>query len=276
MALKRLIARKGRTSVISSDNVKTFAAASKWIGKIYKDEKMEEYLIKEQIEWKFNLSRAPWWGGEFQRIGGLVKQSLFKAIQRAHLTKQELEEILLDIEIVLNNRPLIYIEDDIQMPVLTPNLLFYGQSIMILEERLDEDILEIKRRQRYINKCKEATWKRWKKEYLGFVRERDNLMHNTKEMMIEVEDVVLSKGEEKNKGKWSIEIVEELYKGKDDVIRGVKLRTPKLDIERLIHCLYPFELHCDMEKSKCKSKDTGHKKGRCKRIQNTKNSSSYC
>ena len=49
------------------------------------------------------------------------------------------------------------------------------------------------------------------------------MMHNTKDMMIEVGDVVLIKSEEKNKGKWSIEIVEELYKGKDDVIRGVKL-----------------------------------------------------
>ena len=49
------------------------------------------------------------------------------------------------------------------------------------------------------------------------------MMHNTNAMKIEVGDVVVIKGEEKNKGKWSIGIVEELYKGKDDVIRGVKL-----------------------------------------------------
>ena len=86
----------------------------------------------------------------------LMKQSLFKATGRANLTKQRLEEILLDIEIVLHNRPLIYIEDNIQMPVLTPNTFLYGQPIMIPEERLDEDSPEIKRRQRYINKGKEA------------------------------------------------------------------------------------------------------------------------
>ena len=50
MALKRLIARRGRTTVIYSDNAKTFFAASKWIGKFNKDEKMKEYLIKEQIK----------------------------------------------------------------------------------------------------------------------------------------------------------------------------------------------------------------------------------
>ena len=93
----------------------------------------------------------------------LVKQSLFKATGRENLIKQELNEILLDMEIAMNNRSLIYIEDDIQTQVLTPNTLFYGQPIMISEERLDEDTPEIKRRQRYINKCKEVAWKRWKK-----------------------------------------------------------------------------------------------------------------
>ena len=43
----------------------------------------------------------------------MVKQSLFKATGRADLTKEELEEILLDKEIVLNNLPLIYLEGDI-------------------------------------------------------------------------------------------------------------------------------------------------------------------
>ena len=133
--------------------------------------KMQEYLIKEQIKWKFNLSRAPWWGKQFERMVGLVKQSLFKATGTANLTKQELEEILLGIEIVLHNRSLIYIEGNIQMPVLTPNTFLYGQPIMIPEERLDEDSPEIKRRQRNINKSKEAAWKRWKRENLRSLRE---------------------------------------------------------------------------------------------------------
>ena len=132
---------------------------------------MQEYLIKEQIKWKFNLSRGPWWGKQFERMVGLVKQSLFKATGRANLTKQELEEILLGIEIVLHNRSLIYIEGNIQMPVLTPNTFLYGQPIMIPEERLDEDSPEIKRRQRNINKSKEAAWKRWKRENLRSLRE---------------------------------------------------------------------------------------------------------
>ena len=56
--------------------------------------------------------------------------------------------------------------------------------IMIPEERLDEDNPEIKRRQRYFNKCKEEAWKRWKKESLRSHRERNNMMHNAKKKLM--------------------------------------------------------------------------------------------
>ena len=62
-AFKWLIARRGRPKVIYSDNAKTFVAASKWIERINKDESVQEYLIKEEIQWKFNISIAPWWYG---------------------------------------------------------------------------------------------------------------------------------------------------------------------------------------------------------------------
>ena len=52
-ALKRSIARRGKPKFNYSDKVNTFVAASKWIEKIIKDELMQEYLIKEKIQWKF-------------------------------------------------------------------------------------------------------------------------------------------------------------------------------------------------------------------------------
>ena len=48
---------------------------------------------------------------------GLMKQCLYKTVGKANLSWQELEEVLLDIEITLNNRPLNYLEDDIQFPI---------------------------------------------------------------------------------------------------------------------------------------------------------------
>ena len=83
---------------------------------------------------KFNVIRAPWWDEKFERMVGLVKQSLYKANGYANLNLNELEEILLEIEINLNNHPLTYQEDDTAFPVLTPNSLIHGQPTTLPEE----------------------------------------------------------------------------------------------------------------------------------------------
>ena len=62
-------------------------------------------------------------GGQFERMVGLVKQALYKTIGRANLRWPQLEEVILDVEIALNNRPLAYQEDDVQLPALTPNVM---------------------------------------------------------------------------------------------------------------------------------------------------------
>ena len=176
---------------------------------------------------------------------GLVKQCLYNATRRAKLTKQELEEVILDTEINLNNRPLMYIDDDIQFLVLKPNILIHGQPITIPEEQFDDDDKVIKKRQRYIKRCKDAAWNRWNKEYLRSLRERHNMKNNQRYMEIAIGDVVLIKGDDKHRGIWNIGIVEELCKGKDNVIRAVKLRSRKTYIERPIQFLYLLELSCD-------------------------------
>jgi hypothetical protein len=75
--LKRLIARKGRPELIYSDNAGTFAAASTWLKKVQSDEQFHNRLANERIHWQFNLIRAPWWGGQFERLVGLVKRALY-------------------------------------------------------------------------------------------------------------------------------------------------------------------------------------------------------
>ena len=121
---------------------------------------------------------------------GLVKQCLYKTTGRANLTEKEFEEIVLDIEVTLNNRPLMHVEEDIQMPLLTPNTLQYGQPLLVPEEDLDKDVPKMRRQQRYINKCKDAAWTRWKKEYLKALRERHNMLHQANEMQISLGDIL--------------------------------------------------------------------------------------
>ena len=136
--------------------------------------------------WKFNLAKAPWWGGQFERMIGLTKQMLYKSLGNAYLTISELEEIALDFEITLNNRPLTYVGNDIELPILTPNSLIYGHSIRVPENEFDDDDRNLLKRQRYTKRCKQAPWNRWKNDYLKallnyFTRDRIlNMSHQRK------------------------------------------------------------------------------------------------
>ena len=75
-SLKRFIACRGRPRKIYSNNGGTFVAAAEWLQTVMKDQRVRKLLTREQIKWQFNLSRAPWWGGQFERMIGLIKQSL--------------------------------------------------------------------------------------------------------------------------------------------------------------------------------------------------------
>ena len=246
-SLKRFIARRGRPLKVYSDNGKTFIVAAKWLNKIMKDEVMQNYLAHQNITWQFNLSKAPWWGGgQFERMVGLVNRAFYKTIGRANLTWGELEEVILDVEVAINNRPLGYLEEDVQLPTLTSNSMMFMQPNLLPEEQVnDVEDPDLRKRAKYLSRCKDALWARWTDEYLKGLRERHNLNNKGKEVSIKAGDVVLIKNDERNRGKWNIGIVAEQIKGRDGVVRAVRLRAGKSYLERAVQQLYPMELSCD-------------------------------
>ena len=78
------------------------------------------------------------------------------------------------------------------------------------------------------------------------------MKHKAKKMKISIGDVVLIKNEDRNRRKWKIGIVDNLYYGRDDVIRAVQLRSGNSFIQRPIQYLYPLELNCDINHEKKK------------------------
>jgi len=98
------------------------------------DEQFHKFLADCTIKWQFNLSRAPWWGEQFERLVGLFKSAFNKSIGNAMLRWAELEEVVLDVEVALNNQPLGYLEDDVELPVFIPHSVLHMNNIIKLEE----------------------------------------------------------------------------------------------------------------------------------------------
>ena len=74
-----------------------------------------------------------------------------------------------------------YIEKDIQFSVLTSNLLVLGQiPIITNEDPTDNENKDLRKRQKYAQRCKEAAWKRWRNDYLTPLHKRHNLKHSNR------------------------------------------------------------------------------------------------
>ena len=103
----RLISMRDKTKIVYSDHVKTLEARAKWLLNINKDLKLHYFLSSETIIRKINVPKVQWWGGQFEQLIRLVKVCFYRTTEKAQLTWAELEELLLDIEIILNNRAFI-------------------------------------------------------------------------------------------------------------------------------------------------------------------------
>ena len=124
--LRKFTARMGTPTLIASDNAKTFKTT-------------EKELENRRIEWRFNLERAPWWGGFFERMVGSVKRCLHKVIGNTRLTFNELLTVLVEVEGTLNSRSLTYEYNNPEGEVLTPAHLIYGRRLQSLPEVTEEE-----------------------------------------------------------------------------------------------------------------------------------------
>ncbi|GFS67143.1 integrase catalytic domain-containing protein [Trichonephila clavipes] len=120
LAFRRFIARRGRPTTIYSDNGKNFVGAFNALNSIDWD-KIQDFAIKIKIQWKFSPPSAPWWGGFWERLVGMLKNVLRKVLGKASLNEEELNTLLCDAESIINFRPITYLsEDPKDLVALTP------------------------------------------------------------------------------------------------------------------------------------------------------------
>ena len=255
--LNSFIARRGRPRLMISDNAATFKTTAKLIKAIRKSEKLHDFLAAQGIHWRFNLAKSPWWGGIYERLIREVKKTLYKTLGRSHLSFENLEMVLMDIEINMNNRPLTYVESESgEEEVLTPNVLIRGRNTYLLDD-IENDVDELPKMQKRIAKAKNNAWKRWQREYIHSLMESQRV--NGKPVNApEVGEVVLVVGEEKNRSEWKKGRVVRQVKGKDGVVRGVVLLHKGHTIERPLQLVCPLEIRCttQIEQRKNEEKQT--------------------
>ena len=240
---------------------------------MFTSQENQSFCAKQGITWKFNLDGAPWWGGFWERLVGMVKSCLKKSIGREKLSFTELLTVLFEVENVLNNRPLCFVYDDDVSDILTPNCLLYGRNLdrenKIVEE-IDFGVIEVSdlwERKVALQNVVEHFWSVWYREYLSGLREQSCKSLGKGAVVIKVDDVVVIGEDVVPRHRWRLGIVVELIKSNDGLVRGAKVKVGKTRnvIRRPVNCLYLIEvhaaeqLHCNIRNvRKTKKKDVGN------------------
>eukprot|EP00795_Rhopilema_esculentum_P015986 gene15986-7318_t len=252
---QRFVSRRGTPSIIVTDNAKTFKAASKQLQAMLKSTEVRTYCNSRRIKWYFNLAKAPWCGGFYERLIRGFKSCLKKCIGQARLTYDELTTVVTEIEATFNPRPLTYLYENELEEALTPSHLLVGRRLLSLLETPQEDDDDggygeqedvARRRQRYLNTVLDNYWRRWKREYLVDLREYHRLeIKKSHVPEISEGDIVSIEDENrKNRATWKLGKVEAVKKGQDEVIQGARVRLANGNfIDRPIQKLYPIEVN---------------------------------
>ncbi|XP_070518841.1 uncharacterized protein [Cardiocondyla obscurior] len=226
MAIRRFIARRGRPSVIYSDNGTNFVGLNNML-KDLNFEKLARTLAMEQIQWKFNPPAAAWWGGFWERLNRVLKQLLRRTLKKSCLDYEEMSTVLLDCETVINARPITFLSNSEQnISPITPS--------MFLQEIKDIGVLDL-------DKIEKSDLP---KRQLIHRKSHIKIVNN-----VEIGDLVLIENENAKRINWVTARVKELIPGKDGNVRVVRLTTAKGELVRPIQKIYPLELKYDKSES---------------------------
>jgi len=253
-AFRKFAARRGPISVMYSDNAQTFRCADRHLKLLNADPTIHDYLAARKTRWIFSASLAPWWGGFWERMVRSVKDLLRRSNGRACLDYMELEASLVEIESVINARPISYVGEGADDPLpITPNQFLNNRrstradpepainlmaptstSIALLE-------LDKLRRDYVTDICS-----RFVNDYL---LQLDNFHSKGKSgRKIRLGEIVVIHDEHSKRLMWSIGVVKELIPSRDGLIRSVMLKVPNGNIiNRAIQSLHPIELREDLD-----------------------------
>ncbi|GFT83789.1 integrase catalytic domain-containing protein [Trichonephila clavipes] len=175
LGLSRFIARRGRPSVIYSDNGTNFKGAYRLYQKVNL-EKLKNVEELNLISWKFIPPQDPWWGGFWERLIVPVKRTLRKTPGKTSLNHEEMYTVLCDCESLINSRPLTYVTDDVEdLEPLTPAMFLQDISEVGVPELDQIDENELNKILVYRNRIQKDLRKRFRVEYLGQLRETRNI-----------------------------------------------------------------------------------------------------
>ena len=209
-AICRFVARRPGARSFISDNGTNLVAADRIL-----KEQLQEWnvsssrdLQRKGLTWTFIPPRAPHRGGVWERVVGLFKRHIAAQSILDPLHIDTLSTLIVEIESIINRRPLTAISTDPRdCEPLTPAHFLYpsvvAHSSATIVPTASLDVSEGHRASwRRVQARVNSFWNVWKKEYISTLHERKKW--TTTKRDLQVDDLVILVDENTYRGEWKL------------------------------------------------------------------------
>lgn len=227
MALRRFIARRGTPSELLSDQGTNFQGGERELREALKNcsQELQQRLAKQKITFLFNPPNAPHFGGIWEREIRSLKNALRTVVGAQTVTEEVLQTVLIEIEGILNSKPLGYVSSNVaDLDPVTPNLLLMGRPDSSLPQvTYPANELIGRRRWRQSQVLTDHFWSSFVRHYLPNLQLRHKWHAETKNLAVGA--VVMLVDPQLPRALWLIGRVVRTFPGADGQVRSVEVQV---------------------------------------------------
>lgn len=253
-AFKRFVGRRGRCHRLFSDNGTNFVGVDKIL---QNDLKLAEQTWKTELErdfselgteWSFISPATPHFGGIWEAGVKSIKSHLKKTIGTSLLTFEEMNTCLIQIDAVLNSRPLCPLSNHPnEFNYLTPAHFLVGRPLVDpLERCFETEKIGLLSLWQHVQTIYQRFVRLWKCDYLQNLQSRPKGLSTT--VHYKPGNLALLAEDDSPPTLWPMVIIDEIHPGKDGIVRVATIRTPLGKILkrpvvklRFLPCNEPFQ-----------------------------------
>lgn len=246
-SFKRFVSRRGKPYQMYSDNGSNFLGANqelKQLGIFLRENEktLTESINNEGVLWSFIPPHSPHFGGLWEAGVKATKFHMRRVASNALLTFEKFYTLLVQIEAVLNSRPLSPLSNDpSDCTPLTPYHFLIGRPITTVP---DPDFIQVPENRlshfQQIQRLQQHFWSRWSLEYVSELQQRTKWRSSHDKLKLG--DLVVIKEDNLPPCKWLLGRIDTLQPGKDGISRVATIKTKRGLIKR------PFAKICPLPK----------------------------
>ena len=194
---------------------------------------ISNFISQKGIEWVTIPPRAPHFGGLWEAAVKSMKRHLRRTVGLQKLSYEELNTFIIQIEAILNSRPITAMANDPNdLRPLTPAHFLIGTHMEQIPQGCKGKDISMNQRFNLLEKLKSSFWSSWHRDYLVTLQIRKKWLSAGPKFA--VGDLVLLAEDNIPALKWKMARIQKLFSDNDDVNRVAELKTANGNLIRPI------------------------------------------